>query len=68
MATRQQRGLGWTIELSLLESIKADVNKQSEDGICTEHTEAVILELSKRGYVLMPPNTQAHARREEPRT
>lgn len=58
LATPDEKRSGWTLRYSLLDEITDAVNAKSEDGICIEHTEAVILELSKRGHVLISPNTK----------
>ena len=50
-ATEKEKEIGWSVNPELLDEITDAVNAHSDDIMHMEHTEGVILELAKRGYV-----------------
>lgn len=50
-ATPDQKRVGWTINFDFLDKITNKTNAKSENGICVEHTEEIVLQLVKLGYL-----------------
>lgn len=62
-ATEQQKRTGWTIQTNLVDDITVAVNAIWEDTMSMEQTEQVILELAKRGYVVVAGSPNDRAKR-----